>query len=298
MTGRCHLIAIFPKRLNAGRVAVQSTNANDRVALRNISKQRRCALKLRRLRLKHVCRVQLRSRDGDEPFLTSVDVAIDHAARIRAVFDADSRILAYIEHAATDRRALHFVSTSNQQRKPRGKLTWRRRSIALPSIDHLALVARGFERQQEPHELHGIGDDAHGRPMYLAPAAASAWRQMRARAAATDINIEPISTFRSVAYQRGLIARKLKRGDTLTQILSVNAAPGYSEHHSGRAIDIGTPGCAALNEAFEQTPAFRWLAEHAANFGFHMSYSRNNPLGVIYEPWHWYFVGKQISLDR
>lgn len=294
MSGRCHLIANFPKRLNAGRVAVLSTNASDRSALCNVREQRCCAVKLHQLRLLRVCRVQLRSRDGDEPFLASVKAAIDHAARIRAVFDADLRIRSYVEHAVTDRRALRFIRTRDPHQTRRDKLIWKLRSIALPPIDHVALVARGFEREQEPRELHGIGDDAHGRPMYLAPRAALAWLQMRACAVAEGINIVPISSFRSVAYQRGLLARKLKRGDSLAQILSVNAAPGYSEHHSGRAIDIGTPGCAPLDEAFEHTPAFRWLAEHAADFGFRMSYPRDNPLGVIYEPWHWYYAGTSI----
>ena len=127
--------------------------------------------------------------------------------------------------------------------------------------------------------------------MLLEKRAARAWILMRTCALADGIAIEPLSTVRSVADQRGLIARKLKRGDTLQQILSVNAAPGYSEHHSGRAIDIGSPGCAALDEAFEHSAAFAWLREHATAFGFRMSYPRGNTLGVIYEPWHWYFVG-------
>ena len=69
----------------------------------------------------------------------------------------------------------------------------------------------------------------------------------------------------------------------------MNAAPGYSEHHTGRAVDLTTPGTPPLLEAFERTAAFAWLERHAARFGFVMTYPRNNPLGVIYEPWHWTF---------
>jgi hypothetical protein len=54
-------------------------------------------------------------------------------------------------------------------------------------------------------------------------------------------------------------------------------------------VDLGTPGCTELTEDFEQTPAFRWLTEHAAEFGFSMPYGRNNAQGVIYEPWHWFW---------
>jgi len=71
------------------------------------------------------------------------------------------------------------------------------------------------------------------------------------------------------------------------EILTVNAAPGYSEHHSGYALDIGTPGEPPAEESFESTAAFAWLGEHAGRFGFQLSYPRDNPHGIVYEPWHW-----------
>ena len=73
----------------------------------------------------------------------------------------------------------------------------------------------------------------------------------------------------------------------VSDILSVNAAPGYSEHHTGRAIDIASPGSRPLTEEFEDSAAFRWLERNAAGYGFSMSYPRDNPGGFIYEPWHW-----------
>ncbi|MBI2397407.1 MAG: M15 family metallopeptidase [Xanthomonadales bacterium] len=112
---------------------------------------------------------------------------------------------------------------------------------------------------------------------------------MQAAARSDGVVLEPVSTFRSIAHQRALVARKLARGDRIEHVFSVNAVPGYSEHHSGRAIDLGTPDCAALDEAFEHTAAFAWLQQHAALFGFRLSCPRDNPLGVIYDPWHWYF---------
>jgi len=54
----------------------------------------------------------------------------------------------------------------------------------------------------------------------------------------------------------------------------VNAAPGYSEHHTGRAIDIGASGEPPLTETFEHTAAFRWLARRGGEFGFRLSYPR------------------------
>ena len=85
--------------------------------------------------------------------------------------------------------------------------------------------------------------------------------------------------------------RKRARGQSVEEILHVNAAPGYSEHHSGRALDIGTPGEPPAEESFEHTSAFAWLTRHAGDFGFVMSYPRANPHGIVYEPWHWYHEG-------
>ncbi len=75
----------------------------------------------------------------------------------------------------------------------------------------------------------------------------------------------------------------------IDKILTLSAPPGYSEHHTGCAIDINTPGCVATEEEFENTDAYRWLTEHAGRFGFTLSYPRDNALGFIYEPWHWCF---------
>ena len=111
------------------------------------------------------------------------------------------------------------------------------------------------------------------------------------RAASTDgVALEAISGYRSHAYQLGIFERKLARGQTVPEILNVNAAPGYSEHHSGNALDIGTTDEPPAEESFERTPAFAWLRARAGDFGFVMSYPRDNPHGIVYEPWHWYYA--------
>jgi len=73
----------------------------------------------------------------------------------------------------------------------------------------------------------------------------------------------------------------------LEVIFCASAPPGYSEHHSGRALDVTTPGATPLQEEFEGTPAFAWLSKNAASFGFALSYPRGNRHGFMYEPWHW-----------
>ena len=139
----------------------------------------------------------------------------------------------------------------------------------------------------EATELVDVGPNIVGRMQRLTPLAGSKWQQL-VKAADTDgIALLMVSGFRSFDYQAGLIQKKLEAGQTIDEILMVNAAPGYSEHHSGNAVDIATPGSPPLTEEFESLDAFAWLTRCAGGFGFKMSYPRNNPQGFIYEPWHW-----------
>ena len=144
----------------------------------------------------------------------------------------------------------------------------------------------------EALELVEIGPNLVGRTQRLTPAAAKSWQAMVAAAAADGITLMIVSGFRSVDYQARLIRKKINAGQAIEAILKVNAAPGYSEHHSGHAVDIATPGSRPLTEDFEATQAFRWLTDNAGGFGFSMSYPRDNPWGFIYEPWHWSVIGQ------
>ena len=110
---------------------------------------------------------------------------------------------------------------------------------------------------------------------------------MRDTAAASGVDLQIVSAFRSAEYQLGIIQRKLDRGQSVEEILRVSAAPGYSEHHSGRALDLAAPGYAVLEEEFENSPAFAWLCDNARRFGFTLSYTRGNAHAIAYEPWHW-----------
>lgn len=140
---------------------------------------------------------------------------------------------------------------------------------------------------REPGELTCIGIDIHGRHQWMSLPAARAWLRMRDSAAREGIELQIVSAFRSAAYQLGIIERKLQRGQSMDEILRVSAAPGYSEHHSGRVVDITTPGHAALEESFDQSAAFAWLKANASRFGFALSYPPGNRHGIAYEPWHW-----------
>ena len=143
----------------------------------------------------------------------------------------------------------------------------------------------------EPQELVDAGCDCFGREQRMTPATHAAWQAMQAAARTDAVELQLVSAYRSVDYQVQIFRRKLDAGQTLPQILQVNAAPGHSEHHTGRAIDIGTPGSPVLEECFEQSAAFDWLRRHAGEFGFFLSFPRDNPAGISYEPWHWCYRG-------
>ena len=74
-------------------------------------------------------------------------------------------------------------------------------------------------------------------------------------------------------------------------------APGASEHHTGLALDLVSSEYTSLDEGFENTEAFAWLQEHAWEYGYILRYPRDKEsiTGVIYEPWHYRFVGRHTQ---
>jgi len=134
----------------------------------------------------------------------------------------------------------------------------------------------------------------------LRSAAAEKFLQMQADAKAQGIILEAISGFRSINDQEHLFFNvKEERGEVTTERAAISAPPGYSEHHTGYAIDIGDGKTPAthLQNSFAQTAAFLWLQENAARYSFEMSFPKDNPQGISYEPWHWRFVGNSHSLE-
>ena len=162
-------------------------------------------------------------------------------------------------------------------------------------LDELCVPRDFFARrvlpvQPEAQELELVEVAESGRELFLTPAAAAAWRALRAAAQCDGVALTIVSAYRSVDRQAEIVRDKLACGLTLEAVFAASAPPGYSEHHTGRAVDLSTPGTKALETVFEDTDAFRWLQRNAAAFGFVMSYPRANPFGYVYEPWHWCYL--------
>jgi D-alanyl-D-alanine carboxypeptidase len=170
---------------------------------------------------------------------------------------------------------------------PLARLASRLEALGLDADEYAGRT--GLALVPEPDWLQSAGRDRYARPLWLRVDAAAAWARMRAAALRDDVVLEAISGYRSHDYQLGIFERKRARGLSVDDILAVNAAPGFSEHHSGCALDIGAPGEPPAEESFEGTDAFAWLSRNAGAHGFTMSYPRDNPHGIVYEPWHWAF---------
>lgn len=133
-----------------------------------------------------------------------------------------------------------------------------------------------------------------GREHLLIPVAARRWRALRVAAEGDGVILTVISGFRSFQRQFDLVEAKCAAGESIDAVLAIMAPPGCSEHHTGRALDVGTPGGKPLSESFADTAAYAWLAANAGDYGFALSFPRDNPFGYTYEPWHWCY---QPSLD-
>jgi D-alanyl-D-alanine carboxypeptidase len=148
---------------------------------------------------------------------------------------------------------------------------------------------RGLPRCAEARRLVVAEFDARGRERRLTPSAAAAWQKMKSAASVAKVALYLVSAFRSFDRQCEIVRAKLAAGQPLEEILGVSAPPGYSEHHTGRAVDIGASPDDPLDETFERTDAYGWLVANAARFGYALSYPPGNRYGYRYEPWHWLY---------
>lgn len=122
---------------------------------------------------------------------------------------------------------------------------------------------------------------------------------------AKDEGIELLvcSSYRSVSRQQELLDEEIdmhitagkSNDEALTEATQGLAMPGHSEHNSGLALDIVTPGYQSLDQGFEETDAFYWLSKNAYKYGFILRYPKGKTgiTKIKYEPWHYRFVGQE-----
>ncbi len=121
------------------------------------------------------------------------------------------------------------------------------------------------------------------------------------------ISLQVCSGYRSHAHQQELFDRKIRTytrsGLSYLDAFRIGSysviIPGTSEHELGMALDIVTPSYTSLNEGFERTDAGKWLKNNAFKYGFILRYPKGKEYitGIIYEPWHYRYVGKEAAVE-
>ena len=127
------------------------------------------------------------------------------------------------------------------------------------------------------------------------------FKEMQLMAAQRGISLQLLSGYRSIDLQRDIFyENKSIRNQTAVERSMVSAPPGYSEHSTGYAIDVGDGNYpdTHFEVEFEQTPAFKWMKRFAPKYHFVLSFPPNNKQGVTYEPWHWRFEGTVNALRK
>ncbi len=122
--------------------------------------------------------------------------------------------------------------------------------------------------------------------------------KMRDEAKKDGIYLVFLSGYRSINLQNEIFySLKSVRNQEAAERARVSAPPGYSEHSTGFAIDIGDANQRETDfeTEFENTDAFKWLIKNAAKFHFKLSFSKNNEY-IDYEPWHWRYEGSIEAL--
>ncbi|MGN1316204.1 MAG: D-alanyl-D-alanine carboxypeptidase family protein [Acutalibacteraceae bacterium] len=128
------------------------------------------------------------------------------------------------------------------------------------------------------------------------------YEEMYNAAKAEGINLTPCSGYRSYELQERNYNNKISffesQGysyeDAKVKAATIIMPPGSSEHNLGYAMDI-----VCVDEWFEDTAEFKWLTENAADYGFIMRYPKDKQdiTKVIYEPWHWRYVGVELAKE-
>ena len=131
-------------------------------------------------------------------------------------------------------------------------------------------------------------------------------KKMIADAREEDVRIIALSAFRDYEYQMELFENKVQRlqqekgysvDKAREEAATVVAYPGTSEHQLGLALDLVDARHTKLDESQENTAAYKWLYEHCDEYGFIVRYpnGKTDITGIIYEPWHFRYVGEEAA---
>ena len=140
-----------------------------------------------------------------------------------------------------------------------------------------------IEDMADPADLVRVPADLSGElGIYVTPETRDALVAMASAAREQGVQLAVDSGFRSFGFQKRILEGLLTKGRPFLNAVRWTAPPGYSEHMTGRAVDV-----VPSDATFKDTPAYQWLRQHAADFCFTETYPLGNAGGFDWEPWHW-----------
>ncbi|QUW23742.1 D-alanyl-D-alanine carboxypeptidase family protein [Sporosarcina sp. Marseille-Q4063] len=177
--------------------------------------------------------------------------------------------------------------------------------VETPEKDNRQYI-EGQELPKEPTYIEGIliANKQYPLPSTYSPGesdeARAAFHEMAAAAKLDGFELIAFSTYRSYDYQTGLYERYVER-DGSEAADRYSARPGYSEHQTGLAFDIGEVDNEQYyaSAKFGETDAGKWVAANAYRFGFIMRYpeGKEKRTGYMHESWHFRYVGIEIARE-
>ena len=176
------------------------------------------------------------------------------------------------------------------------------RIIVNPEQEKWNLVVVNMEREM-PSGYKPVLDEILSTGYYMDERVVPFYEQMYNAAKADGIILTPYSGYRSYERQERnynnltenyMSAYGLSRKEAAEKAATVILPPGTSEHNLGLAMDICN-----TKDSFAFTKEYEWLTENAHKYGFILRYTeeKTDITGIVYEPWHWRFVGVEYAAD-
>jgi zinc D-Ala-D-Ala carboxypeptidase len=197
-----------------------------------------------------------------------------------------------------------IIDENNEVEKPEEETPETEKpEVEAPDKDNRKYID-GQELPKEPTYIKGIliANKQYPLPSTYSPGeskeAREAFNEMAAAAKLDGFELIAFSTYRSYDYQTGLYERYVER-DGSEAADRYSARPGYSEHQTGLAFDIGEVNNEQYyaSEKFGETEAGKWVAANAYRFGFIMRYpeGKEKITGYMHESWHFRYVGIDVA---
>lgn len=153
----------------------------------------------------------------------------------------------------------------------------------------------------EAVDAMSLNSAAYDKVQAVDAAAYQPLKDLFAAAKAAGVPLQLVSPYRSISLQDRLFGSLVKSGmnaglsrdDAIKKANVQRTFSGTSEHNTGLGFDLSVAGNWSLTQSFDQTAQFKWLQQHAAEYGFILRYASDkvNITGIMYEPWHYRYVG-------